>query len=143
MPIEMLPLTDASMNECAPVIRTDFTDEEAWQAIRRTIATPSGEGFLANVEYFHDPAFQGLTPEQILALVPDEPQCALLVVVDAVAVASPEMPLLCVDLWAERGRTVRVIATELWGIENNLSIANMDFEEFADAADEDGIFRGF
>jgi hypothetical protein len=31
----------------------------------------------------------------------------------------------------------------MWGIENNLSIANMDFEEFAENVDDDGIFRGF
>ncbi|WP_437114091.1 DUF6924 domain-containing protein [Streptomyces syringium] len=102
-----------------------------------------GEGFLANVAYFDDPAFQGLELEQILGLMPDEPECALLVVADEVALGSPEMPLLCIDLWEERGRTVRVVATELWSIENNLSLSNMDFEEFADAADEDGVFRGF
>jgi hypothetical protein len=28
-------------------------------------------------------------------------------------------------------------------IENNLSLANMDFEEFAEAVDPDGVFRGF
>ncbi|WP_376771528.1 DUF6924 domain-containing protein [Actinomadura alba] len=37
----------------------------------------------------------------------------------------------------------RVIATEFWSIENNLSLSNMDFHEFADAVDEEGIFRGF
>ncbi|MDH6214469.1 hypothetical protein M2283_001752 [Streptomyces pseudovenezuelae] len=35
------------------------------------------------------------------------------------------------------------MAAELWSIENNLSGANMDFEEFADAVDDDGVFRGF
>jgi hypothetical protein len=28
-------------------------------------------------------------------------------------------------------------------IENNLSLANMDYAELRDAADPDGIFRGF
>jgi uncharacterized protein DUF6924 len=31
----------------------------------------------------------------------------------------------------------------MWGVENNLSLANMDFEEFADSVDADGVFRGF
>ncbi|MGW3141770.1 DUF6924 domain-containing protein [Streptomyces sp. NPDC001139] len=39
-------------------------------------------------------------------------------------------------------RCVRVVAAELWSIEN-LSGANMDFEEFAGAVDDDGVFRGF
>jgi hypothetical protein len=30
-----------------------------------------------------------------------------------------------------------------WSVENNLSLANMDFEEFANAVDVDGLFRGF
>ncbi|MFE7488648.1 DUF6924 domain-containing protein [Kitasatospora sp. NPDC057541] len=29
------------------------------------------------------------------------------------------------------------------GIANNPSIANGDFDEFADAVDEDGVFRAF
>lgn len=41
------------------------------------------------------------------------------------------------------GRTFRIIPSEMWGIENNLSIANMDFRDFADSADADGVFRGF
>ncbi|MFF1519862.1 DUF6924 domain-containing protein [Streptomyces sp. NPDC058305] len=43
----------------------------------------------------------------------------------------------------ERGRGVRVVAVQLWSIENNLSGANMNSEEFAGAVDEDGVFRGF
>jgi hypothetical protein len=31
----------------------------------------------------------------------------------------------------------------MWGVENNLSIANMDYSEFADEVDPDGVFRGF
>jgi len=30
-----------------------------------------------------------------------------------------------------------------WSIENNLSGANMDFDEFANAVGDDGVFRGF
>jgi len=31
----------------------------------------------------------------------------------------------------------------MWSVENNLSISNMDFSDFADSADADGVFRGF
>jgi len=63
--------------------------------------------------------------------------------VDRVALTDPEHPILVVDLMDQPGRTFRVIPSEAWGVENNLSIANMGFEEFAEAADEDGVFRGF
>jgi hypothetical protein len=35
----------------------------------------------------------------------------------------------------------RVIPSKLWAVD--LSLANMDYEEFADAVDAEGIFRGF
>ncbi|XUL88204.1 DUF6924 domain-containing protein [Streptomyces galilaeus] len=66
---------------------------------------------------------------------------SVVVLADSATAASTERPLLVVDLVAER--CVRVAAAELWSIENNLSGANMDFDEFADAVDDDGVFRGF
>jgi hypothetical protein len=47
------------------------------------------------------------------------------------------------DLYDERGRTFRTIPSEVCAIQNNLSIYNLDFADFADAVDNDGIFRGF
>lgn len=66
-----------------------------------------------------------------------------LFVVDSGTLASSEYPVLVVDLKEQRGRQFRTAASELHSIENNLSISNMDFFEFADAAGSDGIFRGF
>ncbi|MGH8024190.1 MAG: DUF6924 domain-containing protein [Limisphaerales bacterium] len=31
----------------------------------------------------------------------------------------------------------------MWAVENNLSVANMGFDEFMDAAGKNGVFRGF
>ncbi|MFD1545866.1 DUF6924 domain-containing protein [Nonomuraea guangzhouensis] len=134
------------------VIRTDFSAPPAWAAIRATLGPvvdnewilEDDEGeFIAPVQYLDDPAYEGATAEELLALLPEEYDLAFFVVVDEVAVRSPEMPLLLVDLREERGRQMRVVATELYSIEANLSIGNMDFAEFADAMDEDGVFRGF
>jgi len=41
------------------------------------------------------------------------------------------------------GRSFRAIPSAIQSIENNLSIANMGFSEFARATDLDGIFRRF
>jgi hypothetical protein len=35
------------------------------------------------------------------------------------------------------------VPAELWSVENNLSLANMDFHQFADNVAPDGVFRGF
>ena len=64
-------------------------------------------------------------------------------VADQVAHLDPEHPILVVDCFEDPGRMFRVIPSAAWGVENNLSLANMDFEDFADAVDARGIFRGF
>ena len=53
-----------------------------------------------------------------------------------------DYPLLVVDLQEERGRQFRAVAAEVALVDNNLSIANMGFEEFAGLVDESGVFRG-
>ncbi|MET7736500.1 hypothetical protein ABZT02_34840 [Streptomyces sp. NPDC005402] len=127
----------------ALVVRTDFSADGAWEELREALFSPSKDGFLANVALVDDRRYEGLTPDQTLDLIPAEYQHPLLVLADSVAVASTERPLLVVDLRSERPRCVRVVAAELWSIENNLSGANMDFEDFTDAVDDDGVLRGF
>jgi hypothetical protein len=124
-----------------PLLRTGFSDPAAWDACRTAVETPNEDEFLAYVDYVDDPVYRDLPAPQILPLAPDGHP--IVIVADETALACEEFPLLVIDLTAEPGRTVRVIAEELWSIENNLSITNMDFSEFADAADEDGVFRGF
>ncbi|MEU5993157.1 DUF6461 domain-containing protein [Spirillospora sp. NPDC047418] len=126
----------------AQLVRTDFSDDRAWAAVRATIETPNEDGFRAYAGVIDDLAYRDLTTEEVLGLVPPDSRNPFLAIVDRATIESPEMPILVIDLRGERGE-IRVIATEFWGIENNLSLANMDFHEFADAVDPDGVFRGF
>ncbi|MEU0564875.1 hypothetical protein ABZ297_05685 [Nonomuraea sp. NPDC005983] len=129
------------------VVRTGFSGQDAWQAVRAALGVTDEESFVEEfqdeVEVVNDPAYAGLTSDQLLALLPRGYTNPILVVVDSAALESAEMPVLVVDLVEERGRTFRVIPAELPSIQINLSIANMDFFEFADSADADGVFRGF
>jgi hypothetical protein len=50
---------------------------------------------------------------------------------------------LVIDIHGGCGNTCRAIPSAVQSIENNLSISNMDFFEFAGAVDKDGIFRVF
>ena len=43
----------------------------------------------------------------------------------------------------ESGRWFRVVPGRMASVENNLSLANMGFREFADSTDPDSVFRGF
>ncbi|MEX0641431.1 MAG: hypothetical protein WD468_01955 [Pirellulales bacterium] len=138
--MKKLPKSDNSL-----LLRTDFSDDAAWTALCEAVQVPSEEGFQARVDCVSDSAYDGLTVEQLVALAPkggDHNQ-TFAFVVDRVALTNPEQPVLVVDLYDQPGSTFRVIPREMWGVENNLSIANMDYDEFADNADSDGVFRGF
>jgi hypothetical protein len=127
----------------APVIRTDFSDDLTWETIRAALRVPWEEfDLVANVECISDPRYDGLSVEQLTALAPQE-SLGFLFVADQIALAHPEHPLLVVDLNDEPRRAFRTILSEVVAIEANLSLANMEFFEFADSVDPDGIFRGF
>ena len=125
----------------SPVLRTDFSDESRWNSLCSEILQPNADGFRAYVEFINDPEFDNLTVDQLASIKPRD--LRFVFIVDKEAISNPEHPVLVVDLADEPGRSFRVIPSEMWGVENNLSLANMDFEEFANAVDEDGVFRGF
>jgi hypothetical protein len=126
------------------VLRTDFSDEKTWKSICKSIKTPEPEnGFLPNVEFHSDKKYEGLKTNQLLSLLPDDYEHPILFIVDDQSMSNREHSILCIDLIDEPGKHFRVIPSEVWGVENNLSEANMDFIDFADSVDKDGVFRGF
>ena len=134
-------MNDIPQTENALVLRTDFSDNSAWQSVCAAIKEPVGE-FRAYVDCISDAAYDGLIVEQLVALSGNDSR-SFMFVVDRTALTHPDHPILVVDLYDEPGRSFRVIPSEVQSVENNLSIANMDFSDFADNADRDGIFRGF
>ncbi len=124
------------------VLRTDFTDDAAWLSICAAIKKPVGE-FRAYVDCVSDSEFAGITVSQILSLDPQSSGHIFMFIVDQRTLSDADHPILVVDLVTEPGRTFRVIPSQMYGVEANLSLANMDFEEFANAVDADGVFRGF
>jgi len=125
-----------------PLIRTDFSNDETWQRIVRAATQASPDGFTANLTVVDDRAFEDAEIEQLAALAESTTEHALLIVADAKTMSNPELPLLCIDPLPPGG-AFRVVPEHLWGVENNVSIVNMDFSEFASAVDPDGVFRGF
>ena len=126
------------------VLRTDFSNQAAWERICAIIRKPVGVfRFRANVDFVDDVEYTGVTKDQLLELIPKDYNHNFIVVVDQTAISLPDYPLLIVDLYERSGHEFRAIPSQIQGIENNLSIANMDFEEFAQSVDESGVFRGF
>lgn len=146
-----LPATDDE----TLLVRTCFEDQAAWDRLYAAVVTPSpGDGFLAGVRIVDDPAYAGLSPAQLGALVPESAPEECLFVADRLALTHDDGPILVVPRvpahWDDELRSFyrdrqefRVAVTYLWGVENNLRLANMDWSEFADSTDPDGIHRGF
>ena len=126
----------------ALVLRTDFSDAAAWEAICAAIQKPVG-AFKAFVDFVNDSEYNSIAIEQVLELIPPDSNHTFMFIVDRIALSQADHPILVVDLNEERGRTFHVIPSQMWDVENNLSLAILDFADFADAVDKDGIFCGF
>jgi hypothetical protein len=132
-------------NDNSYLIRTDFSDDDAWRALCEAASAPSDDEFEADFTFIDDRQLDGATVETLLAVLP---HTIAFFVADTRTFTDSEHPILVVDHGdadgdRKSGATFRVIPSEVWGPQNNLHMANMDFDEFASSADSDGVFRGF
>lgn len=136
MPV--LPRTESSL-----LVRTTFADEKAWLSALSVVLTENNDGFRAYVEVVDDPVWENVDLDRLReAVLAAENQAAVLFVVDQAALET-DYPILVVDLHEVSHEPFRCVARELWGIDNNLNLANMDWEDFAGNVDPDSTFRGF
>jgi hypothetical protein len=129
-------------SEKAMLVRTDFSDQRAWEKLKAAVSDP-GDPFVFNMTIVEDRTNGGATVEQLIEALPENYPHSFIVVADDAAVSQPDYPLLVLDLLEEPGRYFRAIAAQVASIDNNLSIGNMGFDEFAEAVNESGVFRGF
>lgn len=106
------------------------------------IETPSDLGFRAYVAVLADPELEGLTEQEIRRLRRADDAEQFVLVADGLAQATDEFPILVVDISDEVRPSFRVACRCLWAVQNNLSLANMDWEEFSEETDPDGVYRG-
>jgi hypothetical protein len=125
------------------VVRTDYRDDSAWAAIRSQVLQETSDGFRANVDIVEDATLADLGTDSVLAALPPDYQHGFLVIVDHDSITLPDHSVLVVDLQDPAHGGFRAIPSTVQQIENNLSIANMDFAEFAQSVDSTGVFRGF
>jgi hypothetical protein len=137
------------------LVRTDYSDDVAWEELRDLLRRPDGDGFVASLAYVDDRTYDGLTVDGLRSMSFEDPEIPYVLIADHVTMADPEHPLLVVDLYRDdddeeedddedgEPRTFRAVPGHVASITANLEIGNMDFEEFADRVDGDGVFRGF
>ena len=123
------------------LIRTDFSNPEAWAGLRQAIHDPTGL-FVTSLTFVDDPAYTGLTRANLLSLDEHE-RPTFVFIADAETMQHPDHPVLVLDIFGASGIEFRAIPSQIPSIETNLSLGNMDAEEFASSAGPDGIFRGF
>ena len=125
------------------VVRTDFHDDAAWAGIRSQVLEETIDGFRAYVDIVEDAAFKDVGADSVIAALPPHYSHSFLVIVDHDSMTFPDHPVLVLDLQDPAHGRFRALPTTVQQIENNLSIANMDFAEFAVSVDPSGLFRGF
>ena len=133
-----LPTSEDSL-----LVRTDFSDDDAWGEVLSAVETENSDGFRAYVQVVEEPEWEGADWQSLrAAALAAAEHAAVLFVVDEAALAE-EHPIQVVDLSEDAMEPFRCITAELWSVDNNLNLANMDWEDFANNVGDDGVFRGF
>lgn len=123
------------------LVRTYFGSPDAWFGAEAAATAENADGFRAYVEVVNDPAWNEAGADQVRDAALAGEHASVLFMVDQTA-SEGEFPILVVDLGPENRAPLRCIARELWSVDNNLNLANMDWEEFARATDANGVHRG-
>ena len=132
------------------LVRTSFDDDAAWASLIERVSTASPDGFLAGVEVVDAQAYRDLTAGQLRELLPAGEYVTFFFVADDTTLLDPEQPLLAVPVSQAQSpfldepprEPFRVAAGSLWAVENNLSLANLNWADFAGHT-EGGVYRGF
>ncbi|MER7730609.1 hypothetical protein ABTX80_06960 [Streptomyces erythrochromogenes] len=158
----MLPEVVGRDEFAALVVRTDYDDEPAWRAVVADLRERGVDAeFEASVHVVDDPVWSGAASDAVIAAVGRDEDLSVVFLADGVTMRSPHRALLALDLGAEdedldpeyyrelvdspAPREFRTAPAAVHDVHANLSIANLDFEEFAYGAlaDPDGVFRSF
>ncbi|MFD9003218.1 DUF6924 domain-containing protein [Streptomyces sp. NPDC059582] len=143
--------------DAALVIRTDYSDEPAWAAVRTELMRPWGDGdFEPYVHIADDPKWVGCTPAQLLSTASADDELTVVFLADRDSMRDGPGTLLAVAVLTREecdsdeefeadGGEFRTVPVGVHEIHANLMIANLSFGDFKEAAEGDpqGIFRGF
>ena len=145
------------------LVRTDFSGDAMWNNLTAQVLAPQLEleqEFFAEVECISNGKFEGLDPEAVVHLLPDSYNCFFCMVADRYTFKTAGLPILVIgfapvddtsadfrrhprQVPAEEIKSFRALPKTIQSIENNLSLANLDFDDFLRSVESDGIFRGF
>ncbi|WP_329245374.1 hypothetical protein OG417_49555 [Actinoallomurus sp. NBC_01490] len=133
------------------VIRTDFTDEDAWQRVIEELRTPWFEDDPVDPYLISEPRYAGASTERVLqdvrAAMPDPDLPGAIFIADGTTMREADHPLLAVTTeWdgepfeedeEEFVTQFRLRPDAAVEISTNLGLGNMDFDDFAG----DGVYE--
>ncbi len=123
----------------AELVKIEPGYEQGWAELVHSVSSPPAP-FIANIAYVKS---EGISVDDLLSgLAKDYPH-AVIFVADSHTFTSTDRSCLVIDLLDSSKPRFRALPKTLASIENNLSIANMDFTEFVEAAKASGVFSGF
>lgn len=118
------------------LVRTHHGDDETWKAVLKAVSAHSSDAeeedpgaLYAYVHVVDDSGHTGLSFEQLMGLSPYDSH-PFLIVADELTMLDPRHPLLVVDLLEQPGRSFRSAPGTIPSIQANLSLANMDFDDY-------------
>lgn len=137
----------------ALVIRTDFSDDESWNTVVGELDRPWGPTgeFPSRVHVVDALAWSGATADEVLAAVDKDDHLSVVFLADRHTMESPARALLALTTIREdegdldpvyyqeliesaEPREFRAAPTAMHAVHVNLTLGNMDFAEFAEAA---------
>ncbi|MFC4562702.1 DUF6924 domain-containing protein [Nocardiopsis mangrovi] len=131
-PVPALPLL--TQDDVDLIVRTDFSDDAAWEALLDTVYRPGGGGpiddFGDYIDVVDDRAFEGATPEQVMAVLREWGDVVL--IADGDTMRDPGHRVLTVPLEHRIGCAFRLDPDQVGIMAVNLSIGNQDIEDYMD-----------
>jgi len=137
-------LTEIDATDYPLVVRTDFSDNHKWDQIIKAIKRTSRPGgFEAYVDFCDSSAFSGLDTAALTTRITRAYDHGFIFVCDAQTISNRRPVILVIDLDKTENPSFRALPEYVQAIENNLSIANMDWADFTTRLDAEGVFKGF
>ena len=143
-------------------VRTDYSDDAAWAEVLAASAEPWMDDDDVDtpsvVHVVEGPAWDGVDAAYVLSQIADDTLSAVFIA-DKAAMVADHHAVLAVSTATradfetdeeyryevENERPFRITPSQAMNLHTQLTLANMDFEEFCSAAaqDPEGVFRGF
>ncbi|MEU6084805.1 hypothetical protein [Streptomyces sp. NPDC047108] len=157
--MRVLPGFTGRDESAALVVRTDYGDEAAWQAVVEKLPGPWGDE--ARFHLVDEPLWSGASPDAVMAAAAEDENLSVVFVADAVTMRSPLHAVLALTTEEEdwdpepvldEGRMVapaprrfRTVPAAVHAVNAHPALADMEFGDYVEAAsrEPDHIHRSF